>query len=237
MHSVTEIAKAIVAREGGYVNDPDDPGGATKYGVTLHTMRRLGMDLTGDGRISSADVRRLSRAATEVLAMIADEAIQIHGGMGLMDDLPLARFWRDARVERIWDGTSEIQRHIISRDLLRSGANIAEMNCLERAPVMRMTQKDRAAVSGLHKLCVPGRHIVHHDRHMTIAVAVGVGLLPSLVPGQFDLGIGLGIAQVHQRKLREVLPVRRGQRQHLAVEPKRGLQIAHPEHHVVSSPR
>ena len=41
------------------------------------------------------------------------------GGMGLMDDLPLARFWRDARVERIWDGTSEIQRHIISRDLLR----------------------------------------------------------------------------------------------------------------------
>jgi alkylation response protein AidB-like acyl-CoA dehydrogenase len=39
--------------------------------------------------------------------------------MGLMDDLPLARLWRDARVERIWDGTSEIQRHIISRDLLR----------------------------------------------------------------------------------------------------------------------
>ena len=44
---------------------------------------------------------------------------QIHGGMGLMDDFPLERFWRDARVERIWDGTSEIQRHIISRELLR----------------------------------------------------------------------------------------------------------------------
>ena len=62
MPSVTRIAEEIVAREGGYVNDPDDPGGATKYGVTLHTMRRLGMDLTGDGRISSADVRRLSHA-------------------------------------------------------------------------------------------------------------------------------------------------------------------------------
>jgi len=48
-----------------------------------------------------------------------DQALQIHGGMGLMDDLPLERLWRDARVERIWDGTSEIQRHIISRDLLR----------------------------------------------------------------------------------------------------------------------
>jgi acyl-CoA dehydrogenase len=43
----------------------------------------------------------------------------VHGGMGLMADLPLERFWRDARVERIWDGTSEIQRHIIARDLLR----------------------------------------------------------------------------------------------------------------------
>ena len=56
----------------------------------------------------------------EVLAMIADEAIQIHGGMGLMDELPLERIWRDSRVERIWEGTSEIQRHIISRELLRA---------------------------------------------------------------------------------------------------------------------
>ena len=50
---------------------------------------------------------------------VTDAAIHISGGLGLMDDLPLARFWRDARDDRIWDGTSEIQRHIISRDLLR----------------------------------------------------------------------------------------------------------------------
>ena len=56
---------------------------------------------------------------TEILAQISDQAIQIVGGMGLMDDLPLERIWRDARVERIWDGTSEIQRHIISREILR----------------------------------------------------------------------------------------------------------------------
>jgi lysozyme family protein len=61
MKSVSDIADEIVAREGGYVNDPDDPGGATKYGVTLATMRRLGIDLTGDGRVSEADVRRLTR--------------------------------------------------------------------------------------------------------------------------------------------------------------------------------
>lgn len=62
MTSVQEIATEIVAREGGFVNDPDDPGGATKYGVTIHTMRRLGLDLTGDGAITVADVRRLTRA-------------------------------------------------------------------------------------------------------------------------------------------------------------------------------
>ncbi len=54
-----------------------------------------------------------------MLGRVTDNAVQIFGGMGLMEDLPIERFWRDARVERIWDGTSEIQRHIISRALLR----------------------------------------------------------------------------------------------------------------------
>lgn len=61
MLSVEEIADQIVAREGGYVSDPDDPGGATKHGVTLATMRRLGLDLTGDGRVTADDVKRVSR--------------------------------------------------------------------------------------------------------------------------------------------------------------------------------
>ena len=61
MQNVREIAEEIVAREGGYVNDPDDPGGATKYGVTIHTMRRLGLDLTGDGVVGVADVQALRR--------------------------------------------------------------------------------------------------------------------------------------------------------------------------------
>ncbi|MDR0810169.1 MAG: acyl-CoA dehydrogenase family protein [Gemmobacter sp.] len=72
------------------------------------------------GTVSEADMSMAKLKATEVLAMVADEAIQIHGGMGLMDELPLERIWRDARVERIWEGTSEIQRHIISRELLRA---------------------------------------------------------------------------------------------------------------------
>ena len=71
------------------------------------------------GSVTDGDMAMAKLKATEVLAMIADAAIQIHGGMGLMEELPLERIWRDARIERIWEGTSEIQRHIISRELLR----------------------------------------------------------------------------------------------------------------------
>ena len=71
------------------------------------------------GSVTDSDMAIAKLKATEMLAFVADEAIQIHGGMGLMDELPLERIWRDARVERIWEGTSEIQRHIISRALLR----------------------------------------------------------------------------------------------------------------------
>jgi len=61
MQTVREIAEDIVAREGGYVNDPDDPGGATNFGVTIHTMRRLGLDLDRDGDVDTRDVRKLTR--------------------------------------------------------------------------------------------------------------------------------------------------------------------------------
>ncbi|WP_419740152.1 holin-associated N-acetylmuramidase [Ruegeria sp.] len=62
MQTVQQIAEEIVRREGGFVDDRDDPGGATNFGVTIHTMRRLGLDLTRDGVVNAADVRALSRA-------------------------------------------------------------------------------------------------------------------------------------------------------------------------------
>lgn len=71
------------------------------------------------GRDAAREIASAKLFASEMLARVTDEAIQIFGGMGLMDALPIERFWRDARVERIWDGTSEIQRHIIARSLLR----------------------------------------------------------------------------------------------------------------------
>ena len=82
--------------------------------LTLAAAWRLDNGLPANREIASAKLY-----ATEMLARVTDKSLQIFGGMGLMDNLPVERFWRDARVERIWDGTSEIQRHIISRDLLR----------------------------------------------------------------------------------------------------------------------
>ena len=82
--------------------------------LTLAAAWRLDQGLDANREISQAKLY-----ASEMLARVTDRAIQIFGGMGLMEELPLERLWRDARVERIWDGTSEIQRHIISRELLR----------------------------------------------------------------------------------------------------------------------
>jgi len=71
------------------------------------------------GTMTDSDAAMAKLFATETLARVTDQSLQIFGGMGLMNQLPIERFWRDARVERIWDGTSEIQRHIISRAMLR----------------------------------------------------------------------------------------------------------------------
>jgi len=82
MKSVEELAAEIIRREGGYVNDPDDPGGATNFGVTIGTMRRLGLDLDGDGRITSQDVKKLK------MEQAADIFIQQYFNEPRIDLLP-----------------------------------------------------------------------------------------------------------------------------------------------------
>ena len=82
--------------------------------LTLRAAWRL-----DQGRMSDADAAMAKLYASEMLGRVTDQAVQIFGGMGVMSDFPVERFWRDARIERIWDGTSEIQRHIISRSMLR----------------------------------------------------------------------------------------------------------------------
>ncbi len=71
------------------------------------------------GAMSDADAAMVKLYCSEMLSRVADHTVQIYGGMGLMEELPVQRLWRDSRLERIWDGTSEIQRHIITRSILR----------------------------------------------------------------------------------------------------------------------
>ena len=80
-------------------------------------------DKADRGVMQPDDAATAKLFASEAVGRAADHAIQIFGGMGLMEELPVERLWRDSRLDRIWDGTSEIQRHIISRSLLRTYEN------------------------------------------------------------------------------------------------------------------
>lgn len=71
------------------------------------------------GLMEDQDAAMVKVYCSEMLNKVADDTVQIFGGMGLMEELPVHRLWRDSRIERIWDGTSEIQRHIITRSILR----------------------------------------------------------------------------------------------------------------------
>jgi acyl-CoA dehydrogenase len=72
-----------------------------------------------EGHMEDMDAAMVKVYCSEMLNKVADDTVQIFGGMGLMEELPIQRLWRDSRLERIWDGTSEIQRHIITRSILR----------------------------------------------------------------------------------------------------------------------
>ena len=58
---------------------------------------------------------------SETAGRVADAAVQIHGGRGYMREQPVERLWRELRVDRIWEGTSEIQRMIIGNELRKRG--------------------------------------------------------------------------------------------------------------------
>ncbi len=76
------------------------------------------------GREPRAKISMVKLFASEMLGRVADKAVQIFGGMGYCSEMPVERLYRDARVQRILDGTSEIHRIAVARDLLKRGLSI-----------------------------------------------------------------------------------------------------------------
>jgi len=77
------------------------------------------------GEISRKELHALASAVklvcSETAGRVADAAVQIHGGRGYMREQPVERLWRELRVDRIWEGTSEIQRSVIGNELRKRG--------------------------------------------------------------------------------------------------------------------
>ena len=85
--------------------------------LVLHAAHEIDQGRDARERISMVKVY-----AAEMLGRVADRAVQVFGGMGYCKDLPIERFYRDARIFRIFDGTSEIHRTVIARAMLKHGA-------------------------------------------------------------------------------------------------------------------
>ena len=88
--------------------------------LTYHAAAEF--DGGGDHRVAHGKAAMAKLFASEMVARVTDRALQIFGGRGFMTENPVNRYYREVRVDRIWEGTSEIQRLIIARGLFKRGA-------------------------------------------------------------------------------------------------------------------
>ncbi len=82
--------------------------------LTLHAARRWEAGDPGAGTLSSMS----KLTAVDMLARVTDKALQVHGGIGYWEPSPIERIYRDARAQRFEEGTNEIQKTVIARDIL-----------------------------------------------------------------------------------------------------------------------
>ncbi len=76
--------------------------------------------LKSQGKITTRESSMAKLYASEVAVRVAEESVQIHGGYGYIKDYPAEKYWRDSKLCTIGEGTSEIQRTVIARQILRS---------------------------------------------------------------------------------------------------------------------
>ena len=95
--------------------------------IEIYATRCMVLDCARDvdaGRDTRQKVSMIKVYASEMLGRVADMGIQVFGGAGYLKDLPLERIYRDARVTRIYDGTSEVHRMLIARSALKGGLSL-----------------------------------------------------------------------------------------------------------------
>ena len=93
--------------------------------IEINAARLLLLQAAGEidqGRDARERISMVKVYASEMLGRVADRAVQVFGGMGYCKDLPIEKFYRDARIFRIFDGTSEIHRTVIAKSMLKHGA-------------------------------------------------------------------------------------------------------------------
>ena len=93
-------------------------------GLTLGLMLHRAAWELDQGRDARDWISMVKIEAAETLGRVADRAVQIFGGMGYCRELPIERLYRDARIYRIFDGTSEIHRMVVARSSLKQGAGL-----------------------------------------------------------------------------------------------------------------
>jgi acyl-CoA dehydrogenase len=91
--------------------------------MVLYAAWKLDQGLEARDEIAMVKVQ-----ASEMLGRVVDRAVQIFGGMGYCKDLPIERYYRDARISRIYDGTSEIHRSALARSLAKRGTALFELH-------------------------------------------------------------------------------------------------------------
>ena len=93
--------------------------------IEINAARLLLLQAAGEidqGRDARVRISMVKVYAAELLGRVADRAVQVFGGMGYCKDLPIEKFYRDARIFRIFDGTSEIHLTVIAKSMLKHGA-------------------------------------------------------------------------------------------------------------------
>jgi acyl-CoA dehydrogenase len=98
--------------------------------IEVNAARLMVLKAAGEidaGRDAREWISMVKVHAAETLGRIVDRAVQVFGGMGFCKDLPIERYYRDARIFRIYDGTSEIHRTLVARGALKKGATLFDI--------------------------------------------------------------------------------------------------------------